>query len=84
MPLKLTARAKGDVWLNIMVDDSPVESFVLVKGSKKIFYGKKQYVINLGNKKLIDLTLNDTAIDFPNGDNEGLVTNFIINAQLAE
>jgi len=38
----------------------------------------------LGNKKLIDLTLNDTAIDFPNGDNEGLVTNFIINAQLAE
>ena len=41
MPLKLTIRVKGDVWLNIMVDDSPVESFVLTKGSEKIFYGEK-------------------------------------------
>ena len=41
MPLKLRARVKGDVWLNIMVDDSPVESFVLTKGSKKnILWGK--------------------------------------------
>ena len=41
MPLNLTTRVKGDVWLNIMVDDSPVESFVLTKGSKKnILWGK--------------------------------------------
>jgi len=84
MPLKLTIRVKGDVWLNIMVDDSPVESFVLTKGSEKIFYGKKQYLINAGNKNLIELTLNDTAINFPNGNKEDIVTNFTINAQLVE
>jgi len=57
MPLKLTIRVKDDVWLNIMVDDSPVESFVLTKGSEKTFYGEKQYLINAGNKNLIDLTM---------------------------
>ncbi|MCL0045377.1 DUF4115 domain-containing protein [Nitrospinaceae bacterium] len=84
MPLKLRVRVKGDVWLNIMVDDSPVESFVLTKGSEKIFYGEKQYLINAGNKNLIALTLNDTAINFPNGNKEDIVTNFTINAQLVE
>ena len=84
MPLKLTIRVKGDVWLNIMVDDSTVESFILTKGSEKIFYGKKQYLINAGNKNLIDLTLNGTAINFQNGNKEDTVTNFTINAQLIE
>ena len=84
MPLKLTIRVKGDVWLNIMVDDSPVESFILTKGSEKIFYGEKRYLINAGNKNLIDLTLNGTAINFPNGNKEDIVTNFTINAQLVE
>ena len=84
MPLKLTIRVKDDVWLNIMVDDSPVESFVLTKGSGKIFYGKKQYLINAGNKNLIDLALNGTAINFPNGNKEDIVINFTINAELVE
>ena len=80
----MTIRVKGDVWLNIMVDDSSVESFVLTKGSEKIFYGEKKYLINAGNKNLIDLTLNDAAINFPNGNKEDIVTNFAINAQLVE
>ena len=84
MPLKLTIRVKGDVWFNIMVDDSQLETFVLTKGSEKIFYGEKQYLINAGNKNLIDLTLNGTAINFPNGNKEDIVTNFTINAQLVE
>jgi hypothetical protein len=84
MPLKLAVRVKGDVWFNIMVDDSQLERFVLTKGSEKIFYGEKQYLINAGNKNLIDLTLNDTAINFPNGNKEDIVTNFTINAQLVE
>jgi len=84
MPLKLAVRVKGDVWFNIMVDGSQRESFVLTKGSEKIFYGEKQYLINAGNKNLIDLTLNDTAINFPNGNKENIVTNFTINAQLVE
>ena len=84
MPLKLTIRVKDDVWLNIMVDDSSVESFVLPKGSEKIFYGEKKYLINAGNRNLINLTLNGTAINFPNGNKEDIVTNFTINAQLVE
>ena len=84
MPLKLRVRVKGDVWLNIIVDDSPVQSFMLTKGYEKIFYGEKQYLINAGNKNLIELALNDTAINFPNGNKEDIVTNFTINSQLFE
>ena len=84
MPLKLAVRVKGDVWFNIMVDDSQLERFVLTKGSEKIFYGEKQYLINAGNKNLIALTLNDTTINFPNENKEDIVTNFTINAQLVE
>ena len=40
MPLKLKIKVKNDIWLNIAVDDSPVENFVLSKGSEKIFMGK--------------------------------------------
>ena len=84
IPLTLTIRAKGDVWFNIMVDDSPVDSFVLTEGSEKVFYGEKQYLINAGNKNLIDLTLNGSAINFPKANKEDIVTNFTINAQLVE
>ena len=84
IPLTLTIRAKGDVWFNIMVDDSPVDSFVLTKGSEKVFYGEKQYLLNAGNKNLIDLTLNGSAINFPKANKEDIVTNFTINAQLVE
>ena len=54
------------------------------KDLKKIFYGGKQYLINAGNKNLIDLTLNGTAINFPNRNKEDIVTNFTVNAQLVE
>jgi len=84
IPLTLTIRAKGDVWFNIMVDDSPVDSFVLTEGSEKVFYGEKQYLLNAGNKNLIDLTLNGSAINFPKANKEDIVTNFTINAQLVE
>jgi len=84
MPLKLRIRVKGDAWFNIMVDDSPVESFELTKGSEKIFYGEKQYLLNTDNKNFIDITLNGKAINFPNGNKEDTLTNFIINAQLVE
>ena len=84
IPLTLTIRAKGDVWFNIMVDDSPVDSFILTEGSEKVFYGEKQYLINAGNKNLIDLTLNGSAINFPKANKEDIVTNFTINAQLVE
>lgn len=84
MPLKLRIRSKGDVSLNIMVDDSQLENFVLTKGSEKTVYGNKQYRLNVGNQNLIDLTLNGTAINFPYGNNDDIVTNFIINAQLIE
>ena len=84
IPLTLTIRAKGDVWFNIMVDDSPVDSFILTEGSEKVFYGEKQYLLNAGNKNLIDLTLNGSAINFPKANKEDIVTNFTINAQLVE
>ena len=84
LPLKLIIRAKGDVWFNITVDDSSTENFVLTKGSEKIFYGEKKYLLNAGNKNLIDLTLNGTAINFSSENKEDILTNFTINAQLVD
>ena len=83
-PLKLSIRFKGDMWFNISVDDSPVESFVVSKESHKIFYGNKQYLLNLGNKNLIELTLNGKLISIPNRNKDDILTNFTINAQLIE
>ena len=84
IPLKLTIKAKDDVWFNIEVDDSPIEDFVLAKGSEKIFYGKKQYLLNVGNQNSVDLTLNGTVVNFPKENKETVVTNFIINSQFVE
>ena len=72
------------MWFNISVDDSPVESFVVSKESHKIFYGNKQYLLNLGNKNLIELTLNGKLISIPNRNKDDILTNFTINAQLIE
>ena len=84
MPLKLTIKIKNDVWFNIAVDDSPVEDFVLAKGSEKIFYGERQYLLNVGNQNSVDLTLNGTVVNFPDGDKEVIVKNFTITSTLVE
>ena len=82
IPLKLTIKVKDDVWFNIAVDDSPVEDFVLARGSEKIFYGKKQYLLNVGNQNSVDLTLNGTVVNLPSGNNENIVKNFTITSEL--
>ena len=82
IPLKLTIKVKDDVWFNIAVDDSPVEDFVLARGSEKIFYGKKQYLLNVGNQNSIDLTLNGTVVNLPSGNKENIVKNFTITSEL--
>ena len=83
-PLKLVIKVKDNVWFNIAVDDSPVESFVLSKGSEKTFYGKKQYLLNVGSRNAIDIKLNGSKVSFPEGSGEDAVTNFLINPELAE
>ena len=82
IPLKLTIKVKDDVWFNIAVDDSPVEDFVLARGSEKIFYGKKQYLLNVGNQNAVDLTLNGTVVNLPSGNKENIVKNFTITSEL--
>ena len=82
IPLKLTIKVKDDVWFNIAVDDSPVEDFVLARGSEKIFYGKKQYLLNVGNQNSVDLTLNGTVVNLPSGNKENIVKNFTITSEL--
>ncbi len=81
--LKLVIKVKDNVWFNIAVDDSPVEDFILSQGSEKTFYGKKQYLLNVGSRDAVDITLNGAKVSFPKG-SEDIVTNFIIKAQLAE
>ena len=82
IPLKLTITVKDNVWFNIAVDDSPVEDFVLARGSEKIFYGKKQYLLNVGNQNSVDLTLNGTVVNLPSGNKENIVKNFTITSEL--
>ena len=81
--LKLVIKVKDNVWFNIAVDDSPVEDFILSQGSEKTFYGEKQYLLNVGSRDAVDITLNGAKVSFPKG-SEDIVTNFIIKAQLAE
>ena len=82
IPLKLTIKVKDDVWFNIAVDDSPVEDFLLARGSEKIFYGKKQFLLNVGNQNSVDLTLNGTVVNLPSGNKENIVKNFTITSEL--
>ena len=82
IPLKLTIKVKDDVWFNIEVDDSPVEDFLLARGSEKIFYGKKQFLLNVGNQNSVDLTLNGTVVNLPSGNKENIVKNFTITSEL--
>ncbi len=84
MPLKLKIKTKNDVWLNIAIDDSPIENFVFSKGSEKLFYGKNQYALSVGNQDSVDLTLNGIKLNFPNKDKNDAVKNFIINSKLIE
>ena len=81
--LKLVIKVKDNVWFNIAVDNSPVEDFILSQGSEKTFYGEKQYLLNVGSRDAVDITLNGAKVSFPKG-SEDIVTNFIIKAQLAE
>jgi hypothetical protein len=80
IPLKLTIKVKDDVWFNIAVDDSPVEDLVLARGSDKIFHGKKQYLLNVGNQNAVDLTLNGAVVNLPSGNKENIVKNFTITS----
>ena len=82
IPLKLTIKVKDDVWFNIEVDGSPVEDFLLARGSEKIFYGKKQFLLNVGNQNSVDLTLNGTVVNLPSGNKENIVKNFTITSEL--
>ena len=82
IPLKLTIKVKDDVWFNIEVDDSPVEDFLLARGSEKMFYGKKQFLLNVGNQNAVDLTLNGTVVNLPSGNKENIVKNFTITSEL--
>jgi cytoskeleton protein RodZ len=84
MPLKLTIKIKNNVWFNIAIDDSPMEDFVLPKGSEKIFYGKNQYLLSVGNQNHVDLTLNGIKVNFPNENKKNRVKDFIINSKLVE
>jgi len=82
IPLKLTIKVKDDVWFNIEVDDPPVEDFLLARGSEKIFYGEKQFLLNVGNQNSVDLTLNGTVVNLPSGNKENIVKNFTITSEL--
>ena len=84
LSLKLTIKVKNDVWFNIAVDDFPVEDFVVARGTEKIFYGGKQYLLTVGNQNSIDLTLNDIAVSFPSENKEDIVKNFTITSKLIE
>ena len=84
MPLKLSIKVEDNVWFNITVDESRGEDFILPKGTVKTFYGKDNFRITLGNRNVVDLKLNDKTLNLPDGDENSVLREFIINAQLIE
>ena len=82
MPLKLTISVKDNTWFNLTVDESLGEDFILPKGAAKTFYGKDNFRITLGNRHAVDLRLNDKTLSLPDGDENNVLREFIINSQL--
>ena len=83
MPLKLTIKVKDNVWFNIAVDKSRDEDFILPKGTEKTFYGKDHFLITVGDRRVVDLILNDKVLSLP-GDSNNKPQKFLINSQLIE
>jgi len=84
MPLKLTIKVKDNVWFNLTVDGSRQEDFISPKGTEKVFYGKDNFKITVGNRNLIDLQLNNKTLSLPNEGEGVLVQDFIIHPQLID
>ena len=61
-----------------------INNIQIPKQPPELFYGNKEYLLNVGNKNLIELILNGKSIGFPNGNKDDILTNFTINAQLIE
>ena len=83
-PLKLDIMVKDNVWFNLAIDGSRQEDFILPKGAEKIFFGKDNFKINIGNRNGVVLKLNDKTLSLPNGDGNTVLREFIINSQLIE
>jgi len=84
LSLKLTIKVKNNVWFNMTVDESRVEDFILQRGTAKTFYGKDKFRMTIGNRDLVELSLNDQILSLPQGDGNNVVREFIINSQLIE
>ena len=84
MPLKLTIKVKDNVWFNITIDGSRQEDFILSKGLAKSFYGKDNFLITVGNRKFVDMKLNDKILNLPDGDVNNVIREFLISSQLLE
>ena len=84
MPLKLTIKVKDDVWFHMVVDESREEDFILPNGTMKSFYGKDNFRLTAGNRDAIDLKLNNKALALPDGDENKVMREFIINSRLIE
>jgi cytoskeletal protein RodZ len=84
LPLKLTIKVKDNVWFNMTVDESRVEDFILPKGTAKTFYGKDNFRMTIGDRNLVELNLNDQTLTLPEGNENDVVLEFIINSQLIE
>ncbi|KMP11695.1 hypothetical protein UR09_01900 [Candidatus Nitromaritima sp. SCGC AAA799-A02] len=82
--LRLTITVREDAWFNMVVDGSRVEDFILPKGTGKTFYGTEFFRITIGNRRGVDLKLNDRNLVLPEGDENNVVKDFIINSQLIE
>jgi len=84
MPLKLVIKVKDNVWFNIRVDESREEAFIFPKSTEKIFFGKDNFTIAIGNRNAVDIELNDNNLSLPEGDENNVIQEFTINSQMIE
>ncbi len=64
-PLKLTIRAKGDVWMQVKADGAVIFQNVLSKGSQESWTAQKELELWTGNAAVTELFLNGKALGTP-------------------
>ena len=78
-PLKLTIITTEKSWFSLVTDGIRLWDFILPAASKKTFKAEKTFLITIGNRKGVTLTLNGNPVDLPEDqNNDNVVKDYFI------
>ncbi|QPJ65109.1 MAG: helix-turn-helix domain-containing protein [Candidatus Nitrohelix vancouverensis] len=75
---KLTIVAEENSWFKLLIDGERDEDFILPAGTRKEYQGDKNFIITIGNKNGVQLTLNGEPLQMPPSE-DNVIRDFNIN-----